>query len=89
MREKNQPASLNELMGKGANKVTLENLHEHLGHKMPQIEYTDVGRMRLIHALQYRFGANFRQINGVPELLQQFDKEKKTREVIKANKEGR
>lgn len=86
MREANKPETLNELMGSGDKEVTLENLKEHLGNKMPEINFDDVGRLRLIHALQQRFGSNFRQIAGVSKMLGEFDKKKHALALIKANK---
>lgn len=77
--------SLNELMGSAGSLMEddeaeiegfdFEDLKELLGEKMPKIEFTPVGRLRLINALQVRFGNGFRSLPGVQSLLKKFDEE--------------
>jgi hypothetical protein len=69
-------ASLAELMGaQAANKteLRLSHLPEILGEAMPELPRTPVGRHRLIRALQQRFGANFRSLPGLKDLIKEFD----------------
>ena len=69
--------SLAELMGSkaasGGGKLSLSKLPEILGDAMPELPRTAVGRHRLIRALQQRFGANFRTLPGVSDLVKEFD----------------
>ncbi len=89
MRSGEKPATLNEMIGSGKNKVTRDNLHEILGLKMPEIPMTEVGKVRLINALHQRFGANFRQMPGVSDLLEDFYKDLDMHETLRKNKESR
>lgn len=75
--------TLNEIMGKnGETKtISLSNLHEYLGEKMPSLEYHPMGRVRLIRALAMRFGPGYRNLPGVSALLKEFDDNAKT-EII-------
>lgn len=72
-------ASLAELMGKKASessgRLELDQLPEILGDAMPDLPRTAVGRHRLIRALQQRFGANFRSLPGLKDLISEFDKD--------------
>lgn len=73
-------ASLNEMMGSSGAKAEskglgLDDLHDILGEKMPKIEYTPVGRLRLITALRNRFGDGYRNLKGIDGILSEFDKE--------------
>lgn len=70
-------ASLNELMGKGAEKSELEldDLHELLGERMPEMEFSPRGKLRLITALRNRFGDNYRSLKGINGILKKFDEE--------------
>lgn len=72
-------ASLNELMGKSGEKkdLGLDDLQELLGDRMPNIEFSPVGRLRLITALRNRFGDNYRQLKGISGILKEFDEESK------------
>lgn len=88
MSAKESPGTLGEMLGSGQEKVTMENLPKILGLKMPEIPMNEVGKIRLIHALQQRFGANFRQMPGVNELLDGFNKDLKINNTIKENKRG-
>lgn len=71
--------SLSEIMGKsGADargQLSLKDLPALLGDGMPELPRDAVGRHRLIRALQQRFGANFRALPGVSDLVKQFDSE--------------
>lgn len=70
-------ATLNELMGsKGGKKdLGLEDLHDLLGERMPQMEYSPRGRLRLVTALRNRFGESYRTLHGIEGILKEFDKE--------------
>jgi hypothetical protein len=72
-------ASLSEIMGSaGANNagnLQLKHLPQILGDAMPHLPRNQVGRFRLIKALQQRFGDNFRALPGVSGLVKQFDSE--------------
>ena len=87
MRDEKKPASLNELMGSEEEKVTLDNLPEVLGLKMPELPTNRVGKLRLVHALQQRFGVNYRQMPGVNDVLSEFEKKISDSETIAQNKE--
>lgn len=68
--------SLHELMGKGGGKdVTLDRLGDLLGERMPKLEFTPVGRLRLTTALRNRFGDSYRNLPGIDNVLAEFDKE--------------
>jgi hypothetical protein len=84
MRKANEPASLAELTGSGQG-VSLDNLQDVIGEKMPEIKLDHVGRLRLILALQNRFGINYRSIPGVRDTLAEFDKRMKAHTVITMN----
>lgn len=73
-------ASLNELMGSGGSKAKerdlgLDDLKEVLGERMPKMEYSPIGRMRLVNALKKRFGDDYEHIPGISNVLSEFDKE--------------
>jgi len=70
-------ASLNELMGKSGDKkdLGLSDLEDLLSERMPKLEFTPVGRLRLITALRNRFGENFRHLKGISGILKEFDEE--------------
>lgn len=69
-------ASLHELMGKqGGKDITLDHLGEILGERMPKLEFTPVGRLRLTTALRNRFGDNYRNLPGIDNILREFDRE--------------
>jgi len=66
--------SIQEIMGKDAGpRISLENLGDVLGEKMPRLPKNRVGRMRLIQALKNRFGAGFRNLPGVQDVMSEFD----------------
>lgn len=69
--------SLNELMGKaagsGSKKLTLDDLGELLGERMPKLQFSPVGRLRLTTALRNRFGDNYRNLPGIDEIMKEFD----------------
>lgn len=91
--------SLNELMGSGGakakgRKLTLDDLGELLGERLPKVEYTPVGRLRLTTALRNRFGDNYKNLPGIEDILKEFDEESKFNvrlqemKMIKAGKKG-
>lgn len=71
--------TLNELMGKHGGdaakgrKLTLDDLEQVLGERMPKLEYTPVGRLRLATALRNRFGDNYRNLPGIDDIMKEFD----------------
>lgn len=73
--------TLNELMGKrggdaaGSRKLTLEDLGDILGERMPKLQFNPVGRMRLTSALRQRFGDNWSHLPGIEDIVKEFDKE--------------
>jgi len=72
--------SLGELMGKrGASaagrKLSLDDLSDLLGERMPKLEFSPVGRLRLTSALRVRFGDNYRHLPGIEDILKEFDEE--------------
>lgn len=76
--------SINELMGSGGakakgRKLTLDDLGELLGERMPKLEFTPVGRLRLTTALRNRFGDNYRNLPGIDDVMSEFEKEAKFR----------
>lgn len=66
--------------------VSLETLHEHLGEAMPEIDFDHTGKIRLVHALQQRFGQNYRSIPGVNKTISDFDHKMKLNSIMKSNK---
>lgn len=72
--------SLNELMGSGGTKaksgqsLSLDDLGGILGERMPKLEYTPVGRLRLTTALRSRFGDNYRNLPGIDNIMAEFDR---------------
>lgn len=74
--------TINELMGKSgekgkARKLSLNDLSDLLGERMPKLEYTPVGRLRLTTALRNRFGDGYRNMPGIDDILKEFDGEAK------------
>lgn len=70
--------SLNELMGKAGSKagnMSLDDLKDILGERMPEMPRNQVGRFRLIRSLKQRFGDGFRNIPGVKGLIKEFDED--------------
>lgn len=89
MRDSIKPASLGELLGAGyehRDKLTLADLPKLLGEKMPEITYDRVGKIRLVNALQMRFGQGYGSIPGIKQLLQEFDKEVKVEAIARMNR---
>lgn len=72
--------SINELMGSGGSKakgrkLTLDDLGELLGERMPKLDFTPVGRLRLTTALRNRFGDGYLSLPGIDNILEEFNKE--------------
>jgi hypothetical protein len=75
--------TLNELMGKHGEALhkegmDLEDLPKILGDGMPKLEFHAIGRVRLMRALQQRFGHGYRNVPGVSGLMKKFDDAAKT-----------
>lgn len=73
--------TLNELMGKRgtdaktSRKLSLDDLSDLLGERMPKLEFSPRGRLRLSNALRNRFGDNYKQLPGIEDILNEFEKE--------------
>ena len=69
--------SLAEMMGIDAAELghgmRLQHLPAILGNAMPELPANAVGRHRLVRALRQRFGANFRSLPGIQNLISEFD----------------
>lgn len=78
--------SLSELMGKSGSQksgsLSLDHLPDILGESMPDLPRNNVGRFRLVRALQQRFGKNFRSLPGVSNLITEFDKDMELEDKI-------
>ena len=75
--------TLNEIMGaKGseakASGLDFGDLEKLLGEGMPKLEFHALGRVRLIRALKNRFGANYRSVPGINDLMSKFDQAAQT-----------
>lgn len=91
MRSANKPAALGELLGKSAEKgnLSLKDLPELLGEKMPDMPMNRIGKFRLINALSQRFGPGFRNIPMVSNIIKEFDSQMNDENVIRQNRKGR
>jgi len=68
--------SIGEVMGSaGGKKLSLKDLPQLLGDKMPVLKVNFSGRHRLKTALRVRFGEGFRNLQGIDGLLKEFDDE--------------
>ena len=89
--------SLSEVMGKKASELAsgglkMSDLPELLGDGMPDLDMSNVGRIRLVRALKQRFGSNFRSLPGLKDIVREFDDRAKlavTAEKIKSVKMGK
>jgi len=88
MREEGTPATLSELMGNKTNSssYTLSDLPELLGGAMPEMEFSKVGRIRLLSALRNRFGETYMNIPGVKDIIDDFDKEIVAKDLMDQNR---
>jgi len=75
MRAKGGNATLGELIGGENSSMSLTNIGDILGEKLPELPKTSVGRFRLIKALQQRFGNGYRNIPGVGNIIKEFDED--------------
>ena len=87
---KGRQASLGELMGEeaseGHKKFTMEDLPEMLGEKMPELSFDRVGKIRLLNALQKRYGMEFMNLPGIKDILKQFDSEIEYHSILKSKR---
>lgn len=60
--------------GKSGN-LSLDDLGDILGERMPKLDFSPVGRLRLTSALRMRFGDNFKFLPGISSILKEFDRE--------------
>lgn len=79
---KGSKTTLNELMGSRGEQfqkegITLHDLPDLLGEGMPKLEFHTLGRVRLMRALQQRFGEDYRNVPGVSQLIHEFDRNAK------------
>lgn len=70
--------TLNELMGSSgevgkSRKLSVSDLENLLGERMPKLEYSPIGRLRLTTALRNRFGDNYKNLPGIDDVLREFD----------------
>lgn len=92
MRESQAPAKLGELLGEDAGEkshLSLEDLPEILGEKMPEMPLNRVGKYRLLNALKNRFGAGYRNVPMVSGIIKEFEQKMNDENVIRLNKKGR
>lgn len=90
MREAGKPAKLGELLGKSAEKteISLKDLPELLGEQMPEMPLNRIGKYRLMQALKIRFGAGYRNLPMIKNLMHEFDEEMNVENIVKMNKKG-
>lgn len=74
--------SLSELMGSAGKKaeqrkLSLDDLPELLGERMPKLEFNPLGRLRLNQALRGRFGDGYANLPGISDIIKEFDAEAK------------
>ena len=60
-----------------------------LRENMPDINYSDLGRTKLVRALQMRHGKNFRNIPEVKDALKEFDEKYEFEKQLRRIREGR
>lgn len=89
MRSSGKPATLGELLGKKTTGLTLKDLPELLGEKMPELPYNRIGKYRLSNALRLRFGPGYRNIPGIKSIIEEFDLNVSTENQVKRNLEAR
>jgi hypothetical protein len=91
VREAGKPATLNEIMGSEAEakSYSMKDLPELLGEQMPELPHNRVGRYRLLNALKIRFGNGYKNLPGVKNILNEFDKNAEFETVIKMNERSR
>lgn len=89
-RSKEKPASLAELLGKeSSHRLTMKDLPKLVGEKMPEIPNNRIGRYRLQNLLKMRFGNGYKNIPGIKDILEDFDKDVEAENLIKMNMEAR
>ena len=86
MSDKGSKGTLGEMMGGSPETVTLKDLPNLLGEKMPKMEFDRVGKMRLMSSLRNRFGDGFRDLPGIENIIKQFDSEIRLKTLIKMNR---
>ncbi len=92
MRESGSPAKLGELLGAESSdkkQLSMEDLPELLGEKMPDLPLNRVGHYRLMQSLKQRFGAGYRNIPMIQGIISEFEQKMKDENVIKMNMRGR
>lgn len=60
-----------------------------LKESMPDVNYSELGRVRLNRALQMKHGKNFRNIPDVKDALKEFDDQYEFNKKLRRIKEGR
>lgn len=92
MRSEEKPATLGELIGRpdgSPETLSMADLPALLGDKLPELPPNRVGKYRLLNSLKLRFGAGFRNIPGVKNIISEFDKNVETENVVRANRLAR
>lgn len=64
---------LSNQLGEEPPNVSFDTLPQVLGKGMPDLKLNPIGRLRLVRALQQRFGDGYRGVRGVNQTLQEFD----------------
>lgn len=54
-------------------KLSMDDLPDLLGERLPDIKHNPIGRLRLMNALKNRFGNNWRTLPGMQEIMKDFD----------------
>ena len=65
-----------DIAGRGeAPDLSIDDIKELLGDGMPKVSYTRAGKLRLVRALQQRFGDGFKNVPGLGGFLEEFEEE--------------
>lgn len=91
MRQAGSVAKLGELLGAEASdkqSLSLEDLPELLGEKLPELPLNRVGKYRLLNALKQRFGVGYRNIPMIAGIIRDFEQKVEDENIIRMNKKG-
>ena len=88
MRESGSPAKLGELLGESGTKsnLSMKDLPELLGEKMPELPLNRVGMHRLMQALKNRFGVGYRNVPMIQNIMKEFKQNMNDQSIIQMNK---
>lgn len=73
MPRKNHPNLTKALQDSELPKLDDEPIKKILGDSTPRLHLTKAGRLRLVSALSYKYGENFRNFESAHEALKHFD----------------